>query len=68
MGPLFLNLDAGRRRVVHIRSQPLYPGKGPRNVCDRRLGGSQSRFRPLGENKILLGPPGFKLLSFHPVA
>jgi hypothetical protein len=50
----FLDLGTSLRWVVSFTLQPLYPrGKSTRYPLYRRLGGTQSRSRRRGEEKIL---------------
>jgi hypothetical protein len=55
IGPCFLYLGTSSRRVVALKSVPLYPrGKNILYSLDKRLGGPQSSSGICGELKIIV--------------
>jgi hypothetical protein len=66
--PLF-DLGTRWRRVVRFTPRQLYPqGQNPWYPLDRRMGGSQSRAGPGGEEKNSQPLPGLEPSNIQPVA
>ena len=57
---LILNFEPRWRWVVNITPRLLQPGKEPRYLLNRRLGGPQKRSGRFGEGQVLLPLPRFE--------